>query len=88
LLKGFEDGGFPIEFPNEDENSTFTGDDLQIGGVFVLGPGNTCDFSHRSIYLGDTIDYSIVVAAANGKEESGVDIVYPTTVEWLVTYYK
>ena len=28
----------------------------QIGGVFVLGPGNTCDFMFRSAFVGDIPD--------------------------------
>lgn len=29
---------------------------LQVGGVFVLGPGNACDFMFRSAFVGDIPD--------------------------------
>lgn len=30
----------------------YPGDVFQVGGCFVLGPGNLCDYAHRSEYAG------------------------------------
>jgi hypothetical protein len=44
------DGGYG------DADGPYSGDVFQIGGVFVLGPGNSCDFMFRSAYVGDIPD--------------------------------
>ena len=36
---------------------------LRIGGVFVLGPGNHCDFSYRSKWAGDHVAIERVLRA-------------------------
>ena len=56
----------------------------RVGGMFVLGPGNTCDFAHRSAYAGDMADLSQVLAAATGLETDGEkQHIYPSTQAWV-----
>ena len=56
----------------------------RVGGCFVLGPGNTCDYAYRSRFAGDHPDLKLVLAAASGKDvgESGAAYIYPTTKAW------
>ena len=56
----------------------------RVGGCFVLGPGNTCDYAYRSKFAGDHPDLKDVLAAASGKDvgESGAAYIYPTTKAW------
>ena len=51
----------------------------QVGGTFVLRPGNSCDFAHRSKFAGDAADMGEVMKAAFGLE----DYVYPSTKAWV-----
>ena len=65
----------------------------RVGGCFVLGPGNTCDYSYRSKFAGDHPDLKVLYSAATGTEvndiaagDDGDDeltYVYPTTKEWV-----
>ena len=58
------------------------GDIKQAGGAFVLGPGNSCDFVHRSAYAGDHPDLRELLAAATGKLPDGQDFTYPSASYW------
>jgi hypothetical protein len=60
------------------EELDFQADMRQIGGTFVLGPGNTCDFAFRETYAGHLPPLQRVIAAATGKEEEQ-DYIYPST---------
>ena len=42
------------------------GDVFQVGGMFVLGPGNTCDYAYRSKFAGDHSNILDVLQAATG----------------------
>lgn len=58
------------------------GDPLQLGGVFVLGPGDTCDFAHRSSRFADHPDLREVLVAATGLTSDGSEVVYPSSERW------
>jgi len=76
---------FPDTAPVIDgEDSIYIGDVLQIGGVFVAGPGNFCDYAARSQYAGDLIDIEALEVAATGKI-AGAEYTYPTTQKWFET---
>jgi hypothetical protein len=72
IEEGFED----------DPSDRWTGSTKQVGGVFVMGPGNSCDFSHRSAFAGDHADLSDVLTAATGTRPDGGDFMYPSTQLW------
>ena len=59
---------------------------LRVGGCFVLGAGNTCDYAYRSKYAGDHAPISDVLKAAIGGTFKEDDIVesytYPSTKKW------
>eukprot|EP00040_Diaphanoeca_grandis_P015736 m.80636 g.80636 ORF g.80636 m.80636 type:complete len:577 (-) comp25331_c0_seq1:60-1790(-) len=61
----------------------WTGSTTQAGGVFVLGPGNACDYMHRSKFAGDHPDLNELLAAATGVEQNGKMKIYASTQEWL-----
>ena len=44
----------------------YPGDALQVGGVFVLGPGNSCDYTFRSEWAGHYPPLDEVLSAATG----------------------
>eukprot|EP01065_Artemidia_motanka_P047892 TRINITY_DN7596_c0_g1_i1.p1 TRINITY_DN7596_c0_g1~~TRINITY_DN7596_c0_g1_i1.p1 ORF type:complete len:863 (+),score=60.54 TRINITY_DN7596_c0_g1_i1:120-2708(+) len=48
---GFSDGGYPSP-THGPGGSPWSGDVLQYGGLFVLGPGNTCLYAFHSEYPG------------------------------------
>ena len=48
----------------------------------MLGPGNSCDFVHRSSYAGDHPDLAGLLAAATGKMPDGEDFTYPSASYW------
>ncbi len=60
----------------------WAGDPFQVGGTFVLGAGNTCDYVYRSQYAGDHPPMTELLAAATGKTASGTDTVYAATETW------
>lgn len=60
---GFVDGGYGTS------DSPYTGDVFQVGGVFVVGPGNCCDYSFRSSYVGEQPDMTIFLEAAIGRRK-------------------
>ena len=66
----------------EEEVEIWPGDVFQVGGVFVMGPGNTCDYVFRSEYAGDHPSLPDVVQAATGKTLTGEDYLYPSTAMW------
>lgn len=74
--QAFNDGGYG------NDDSIYTGDILQIGGVFILGPGNVCDYSSRSKYVGDFDDMAEVLKAAGSHESTSDDFIYPLTHAW------
>ena len=53
----------------------WAGDPFQVGGTFVLGAGNTCDYVYRSSYAGDHPPIAELLAAATGKTSGGEEIV-------------
>eukprot|EP00038_Savillea_parva_P007222 m.168699 g.168699 ORF g.168699 m.168699 type:complete len:798 (-) comp12991_c0_seq1:1957-4350(-) len=75
LGKGFED-------EPQDDVGRWPGDIFQVGGVFVLGPGNRCEYSYRSQYAGDHPDPQTILAAATGRTANGVEFLYPTARRW------
>ncbi len=54
----------------------------KVGGLFVLGPGNMCDYSYRSSYVGDVADMREVLAAATGSDAAGEEVIYEPTLDW------
>jgi len=66
----------------EEGVTIYPGDVFQVGGCFVLGPGNLCDFAHRSEYAGDHCDLPAVIAAATGVLPDGQEMVYESTRQW------
>ncbi len=86
---GFVDGGYASATLNAiTQTNDYTGDILQVGGVFVLGPGNVCDFAYRSKHAGDhPANSKEVVEIATGKvfDESWRvvdDFVYRSSLWW------
>ena len=69
--------------PMGSEEGSWPGDPLQVGGVFVLGPGNHCDFSFRSQFAGDHADLAQVMEAVTGKTDEGNDYIFPSTTKWF-----
>lgn len=69
-------------FKNEPPEG-WTGSVFHIGGTFVLGCGNSCDFVHRSQHAGDHPDLEAVATAAIGRTLDGQQITYPTTQAWI-----
>ena len=61
----------------------WTGNTSQVGGVFVLGPGNCCDWSHRSKFAGDHPPLAAVLEAATGRTAGGGAVLYPSTEAWI-----
>jgi hypothetical protein len=45
----------------------------QVGGTFVMGPGNSCDYVHRSQFAGDHPDMAELLTAATGTLPDGSD---------------
>ena len=43
------------ETNDEGKTMEWAGDPFQVGGTFVLGAGNTCDYVYRSSYAGDHV---------------------------------
>eukprot|EP00939_MAST-03C_sp_MAST-3C-sp1_P002117 g2117.t1 len=71
------------DLADSDEINIWPGDIFQIGGVFVVGPGNVCDYAYRSEYAGDHPLIRDVLVAATGKQPNGSDYVYPATKQWF-----
>jgi len=79
LAEGFVDGGYPAATGEE-----YTGDVMHVGGVFLLGEGNVCDYAYRSSHAGDHPDPNELIEAVTGvRVEDGAPIVYPATASWL-----
>lgn len=72
----FSDGGYGTA------ENPYTGDILQVGGVFLLGPGNGSDFSFRSAFVGDIPDMDAVCEAVSGQSSGGQEVAYPSTQRW------
>ena len=60
----------------------WAGDPFQVGGVFVLGPGNGCYYSFRSKYAGHHPALPDVLAAATGLQPDGAPLQYPSAKSW------
>ena len=69
--------------PMGSKEGSWPGDPFQIGGIFVLGIGNHCDFSYRSQYAGDHVDLGKVMEAVTGKTMQGLDYIFPSTEKWF-----
>lgn len=75
---------FPDREPKTvDDITIYPGDVFQVGGAFVLGPGNFCDFHFRCEYAGDLIDLEALEIAATGTCPDGSEHVYPSTKAWF-----
>jgi hypothetical protein len=77
-----------MDSPETDEagkTMEWAGDPFQVGGTFVLGSGNTCDYVYRSKYAGDHPPLAPLFEAATGKDMNGNDITPPATAAWAVT---
>jgi len=53
-------GGSSLEYPS---------DTTQLGGVFILGPGNFCEYSYRSAYGGDHADNEEILKYAKQSKK-------------------
>ena len=51
----------------------FPGDIAQLGGVFILGPGNFCEYSFRSAFGGDTPDLGELLKYAQLSQKPAGD---------------
>eukprot|EP00051_Salpingoeca_urceolata_P013808 m.174762 g.174762 ORF g.174762 m.174762 type:complete len:604 (-) comp17904_c1_seq1:49-1860(-) len=60
----------------------WAGNTFQLGGVFVLGPGNTCSYSFRSAYAGDHPNIDDVLTHVTGVQASGESFFFPATKTW------
>ena len=69
--------------PMGSKEGSWPGDPLQVGGIFVLGAGNHCDFSFRSQYAGDHVDLGNIMEAVTGKTAQGLDYIFPSTEKWF-----
>ena len=78
---GFNDWKPPSS--TSQEVHIWPGDIFQVGGMFVVGPGNFCDYAYRSAFAGDHPLSTDVIRAATGLESDGKDFVYPVTEQWL-----
>lgn len=67
---------------DDEKEIEWAGDPFQVGGVFVLGPGNGCLYSFRSRYAGHHPPLDVVLAAATGAESDGTPVVYPSAQGW------
>ena len=65
------------------DEKEWAGDIFQLGGVFVMGPGNTCSYSFRSEYAGHMPNMDDVIAAATGVQKNGEPFVHEKTKRWL-----
>eukprot|EP01084_Bolivina_argentea_P051028 93864_1 len=76
LDKGFKDG----DITNKPKQLF-----LRIGGMFILGPGNHCDYAYRSKYAGDHPLINNVLKAAIGSDidDNKTSFVYPSTAKWV-----
>jgi peroxiredoxin len=77
LAEGNTDGGYASP------TGPYTGSVFQVGGVFVLGAGNVCDYAYRSSYAGDHPNAAALLEAAAGITTHGMEYTYPTTTAWL-----
>ena len=77
-----------MDSPETDEagkTMEWAGDPFQVGGTFVLGVGNTCDYVYRSKFAGDHPPLAPLFEAATGKDMNGNDITPPAAAAWAVT---
>lgn len=88
LAEGFEDGGFPHPeggFKGGDgawvAHPEWAGNAHQLGGVFVVGPGNTCDYSFRSDYAGHFPEAGEILKLI--ATSSDVHFVAESTKHWV-----
>ena len=63
------------------EVQIWPGDVFQIGGAFVVGPGNVCDYAFRSLHAGDDPSLSDLYKFATRTSGEGGDheIVFEST---------
>eukprot|EP00128_Syssomonas_multiformis_P014837 Colp12_sorted_trinity150504_noHs@1235 len=61
----------------------YTGNILQLGGIFLMGPGNNCDYSYRSKYIGDHPLIEDIKEAALGVNAKGDVYTYERTKTWI-----
>jgi peroxiredoxin len=83
LDQGFTDGGYGDGGTFTSPVGPYTGDVFQIGGVFILGEGNLCEFAFRSKHAGDHPTSAAILEAVTGVSADGAEIMYPATGAWL-----
>ena len=74
-----------VENPETNDDGGITewaGDPFQIGGTFVLGIGNTCDYVYRSTYAGDHPPLDPLLEAATGKNMQGEEVTHTQAKKW------
>lgn len=69
LAKGNKESPFLGMEPKEGSDP-HPADVAQLGGVFIVGPGNFCEYSYRSAYGGDTPDVSEVLRYAKQSKKN------------------
>jgi len=67
-IEGF--AKLPKHYYTNDDDTPFTGDVFQIGGMFVL-ERDECIFAHRSAYAGDVPEVRDILEAATGRKADG-----------------
>eukprot|EP00743_Colponemidia_sp_Colp-15_P003080 GILK01003328.1.p1 GENE.GILK01003328.1~~GILK01003328.1.p1 ORF type:complete len:638 (+),score=93.76 GILK01003328.1:35-1915(+) len=55
--------------PFLDASKEWAGDPFQLGGIFILGPGNQCDYAFRSEYFGDLPNLGDILHILGGQED-------------------
>eukprot|EP00742_Colponemidia_sp_Colp-10_P002917 GILJ01003114.1.p1 GENE.GILJ01003114.1~~GILJ01003114.1.p1 ORF type:complete len:620 (-),score=94.09 GILJ01003114.1:95-1954(-) len=66
--------------PFLDPSKEWAGDPFQLGGIFILGPGNQCDYAFRSQYFGDLPDLGDILHILGGHEDG--TIMSEATKQW------
>eukprot|EP00618_Florenciella_parvula_P001960 CAMPEP_0119502758 /NCGR_PEP_ID=MMETSP1344-20130328/24128_1 /TAXON_ID=236787 /ORGANISM="Florenciella parvula, Strain CCMP2471" /LENGTH=312 /DNA_ID=CAMNT_0007538991 /DNA_START=24 /DNA_END=959 /DNA_ORIENTATION=+ len=77
------DGEKWVERDRDGNVTVYPGDVFQVGGAFVFGPGNQCDYAFRSEYAGHYPDLADVMHAATGRKSDGSEYVYDSTKTWF-----
>jgi hypothetical protein len=59
------------DFQNDpDETRGVVFKEQEVGGVFVIGPGNTCDFDFRSEFVGEEPDMPMLLVRCKATSNS------------------
>ena len=82
---GLSDWSDLVDDPEKTEQGgimEWAGDPFQVGGTFVLGSGNTCDYVYRSKYAGDHPPLNLILEAVTGKNAKGEEITHTQAAKW------